>query len=360
MARADEERGRGRASARFARRLPARALGLAAVLVLSAAAASAAATLLALRGAVIPAPRATPPEQSPAAGSGRLAGFSVADTRRGEPRWTMRLATSRTGLLCSTVGQLVGGEFGIVGLDRRFRRLSPDAADACSIVANGRRVARRGADLRRRASGRRAHDRLGRRRRAPARGDASSPPDAARPSRVHAGGTFLAVLAGSAGGPRDPGPAALRRRPRRAPPVRRRRARAARSRRRPGVARQSGVVSGDRASASRCDPLASAATARQPRRLRTARRQPSSPRGAFFAVRRMTPGSGGGRRCRRSARAPGATRRRGCSCGGAPAWTSRRSPSAGLAGRAGPGRSSARTAPSRTCSARACAPVRSS
>jgi hypothetical protein len=124
----------GRRAWRVVRRLPTSVLALATLLVLSTAAASAAATLLALRGTVIPAPRATSPEQTPASGSGRMAGFSVADPRPGGPRWTMRLATSRTGLLCSTAGQLVGGQFGIVGLDGRFRELSPDAADACSIV----------------------------------------------------------------------------------------------------------------------------------------------------------------------------------------------------------------------------------
>lgn len=200
-ARAEAQGGRLRRFARRAvswrprRRLPPRIALLATLMVLSAGAVSAAATLLALRGAVIPVPRATPPEQLPAARSGRLVGYSVADPRPGEPRWTLRLATSRTGLLCSTVGQVVGGRFGIVGLDDRFRRLSPRAADACSIVRSntaslvGARVfdAPRQADVRTVVSGvagRRLRsvtvEAAGRTRRVP----------------VHKGGTFLSVLAG--------------------------------------------------------------------------------------------------------------------------------------------------------------------
>jgi hypothetical protein len=184
-----------RSNGRLVRRLPPRIVGLAALIVLSTAAASAAAALLALRGAVIPVPRATPPEQTPAAGTGRLAGFIVADPRGGEPRWTMRLATSRTGLLCSTVGQLVGGEFGIVGLDGRFRRLSPAAADACSIVrANaaalvGARVfdAARPVDVRTVVSGVGGGN---------LRAVTVTAAGRARPVGVHRGGTFLTALAG--------------------------------------------------------------------------------------------------------------------------------------------------------------------
>lgn len=187
--------GGDRRNGRLARRLPPRVLALATAIVLSAAAASAAATLLALRGAVIPLPRATPPEQTPTPASGRMIGFSVADPRRGEPRWTMRLARSHTGLLCSTVGQLVGGEFGIVGLDGRFRRLPVGAADACSVQrANaaslvGARIfdARRSTDVRTVVSGV-AGQRL--------RSVSVQAAGRSRPVRVGDGGTFLAVLVG--------------------------------------------------------------------------------------------------------------------------------------------------------------------
>jgi hypothetical protein len=43
----------------------------------------------------------------------------------------LRIAQSRTGLLCSTVGQVVGGQFGLVGLDRRFRTLATGIVDGC-------------------------------------------------------------------------------------------------------------------------------------------------------------------------------------------------------------------------------------
>ncbi len=186
---------RGRGPRRLARRLPPRALALATLLALSATAASAAATLLVLRGAVIPVPRATAPEQTAAPGTGRLAGFTVADPRGGTTRWTMRLATGRTGLLCSTVGQLAGGAFGIVGLDGRFRALAPEAADACSIVRTnasslvGARIfdAPRPADVRTVVSGV-AGDRL----RAVTVGAAGRTHRVA----VHDGGTFMAVFAG--------------------------------------------------------------------------------------------------------------------------------------------------------------------
>jgi hypothetical protein len=114
------------------RRLSGRALAVAVAIAVPAAGASAAGTLLVLRGDVIPAPRALAPEQTPRAGTTRLAGVRAADPHRVGPAWTLRLATSRTGLLCSTVGQLVGGRFGIVGLDGRFRALAAGVADSCS------------------------------------------------------------------------------------------------------------------------------------------------------------------------------------------------------------------------------------
>jgi hypothetical protein len=114
-------------------RMSGRALAVAIAIAVPACAASAAGTLLVLRGDVIPAPRATAPEQTPRAGTSRLAAARDADPRSGQPPWSMRLATSTTGLLCSTVGQLVHGRFGIVGLDGRFRALADGVADSCSV-----------------------------------------------------------------------------------------------------------------------------------------------------------------------------------------------------------------------------------
>lgn len=109
-----------------------RLLAVLVALLVPVAAGTAGATLYVLRGSVIPVSSATPLEQLPAAGTSRLSGAVAADPRPGQPRWTVRLATSRTGLTCSTAGQLVGGRFGIVGLDGRFRTLAPEVADACS------------------------------------------------------------------------------------------------------------------------------------------------------------------------------------------------------------------------------------
>lgn len=277
---------------RLARRVPPRILALASLLALLATAASAAATLLVLRGSVIPAPRATPPEQTPAPGTGRLAGFTVADPReRSRTQWTMRLATSRTGLLCSTVGQLVGGQFGIVGLDRRFRRLSPEAADACSIVRSnasslvGARIfdAARPADVRTVVSGV-AGDRL----------RAVTVTAAGRTQRVavHEGGTFMAVFVGL---PED---LAL--------DVRLRFADGHVERHPFGIAPmvlpdpdggrawriESGVVSGDpricvslRAARQRLNPPSS------PGACGSLGDNPRRHRGVFFAIRRLTPGT---------------------------------------------------------------------
>lgn len=277
-------------SRRLARRLPPRVLALASLLVLSAGAASAAATLLVLRGSVIPAPRATPPEQTPAPGTARLTGFTVADPRSGSTRWTMRLATSRTGLLCSTAGQLVGGEFGLVGLDGRFRRLSGEAADACSIVRTnasslvGARVfdAGRPGDVRTVVSGV-AGDRL--------RAVTVAAGGRTRRVAVHTGGTFLAVFAGL---PEDLGL-----------DVRLRFADGHAERHPFGIAPlvlpdpdggrawriQNGMVGGDtrtcvtlRAARQRRDAPSSPAACG---RLGDGRRQ----RGVFFAIRRLTPGT---------------------------------------------------------------------
>ena len=63
------------------------------------------------------------------------------------------LSTSRTGETCTTVGQIVAGKFGVVGLDGRFRELAEGAVDGCggaSTTLIGARVfeARRPADVR--------------------------------------------------------------------------------------------------------------------------------------------------------------------------------------------------------------------
>ena len=116
-------------------RAPRRSLLLAAALLVLMAGSAAGATLLALRGAVIPAPQAVPPEQTPAAGTARVAGLRAQDPQHGLLPWTVRVARGETGLLCSTVGQVdAGGTFGLVGLDGRFRAISDGVSDSCGAV----------------------------------------------------------------------------------------------------------------------------------------------------------------------------------------------------------------------------------
>ena len=116
------------------RRPPLRSFLLATSLLVVTAGSAAGGTLLALRGSVIPAPQAVPPEQTPAPGSARVAALRAADPQRGVLPWTVRVARSETGgLLCSTVGQVApDGRFGLVGLDGRFRTIDDGVSDSCS------------------------------------------------------------------------------------------------------------------------------------------------------------------------------------------------------------------------------------
>jgi hypothetical protein len=124
--------GDGRRTRRRRHGLPrAAALGLPAFLLLAAAAV--AATLVIGRGDPIPpAPEgAVPRELRPVPGTARLNGLAVPDPDGG-PAWDVRTSRSTTGATCATVGQVLDGELGIVGLDRRFRVLPAGAADTCS------------------------------------------------------------------------------------------------------------------------------------------------------------------------------------------------------------------------------------
>ena len=160
---------------------------------------------------------------------------------------------------------------------------------------------------------------------------------------VHAGGTFLAVFAGPARGPRARRAAALRRRARRAPPVRDRPDRPARPGRRACVAhRERRALGRLRRPASRCALRASGST-RRPARARAARSATAPP--ARRVLRHPPPDAGHeGRPSARRSAAHGARRRRGCSSGARRARTSPRSPCAGRGASAGPGRSSGPTA----------------
>ncbi|WP_022927347.1 hypothetical protein [Patulibacter americanus] len=116
-----------------------RTLLVAAVLGSGVATATAATTIAVLRGSVIPAPAAqdVPREQTPVPSTGRVSALRVADPQAGVLPWTVRIARSSTGYLCSTVGQVRDGTFGLVGLDGRFRELAAGNADACGHEQRG-------------------------------------------------------------------------------------------------------------------------------------------------------------------------------------------------------------------------------
>ncbi len=115
-----------------------RALLVAPVLALLLGASAAAGTLVVLRGSPVPAPAARDggPAQTPAPGTTRLADASAADPADG-PGWALRVARSRTGLVCATVGQVLDGDFGLVGLDGRFRPFAERIVDGCSAPRPG-------------------------------------------------------------------------------------------------------------------------------------------------------------------------------------------------------------------------------
>jgi len=121
-----------RTQAQPVRRPARRVLPLAAALAIVVAASGAAATLTVLRGSPLPAPseKVAGKQATPVPGTSRIEPMRARDPG-GAPPWALRVARSKTGLVCSTVGQVVDGDFGIVGLDRRFRALPDAAVDSC-------------------------------------------------------------------------------------------------------------------------------------------------------------------------------------------------------------------------------------
>jgi hypothetical protein len=118
---------------------PLKPMLLAPILLALLAATAAAATFYVLRSSPIApfAARDTVPEQRVEPGSSRVLDLRSDDPDPGTPPWALRIARSQTGLLCGTVGQAHGGEFGIVGLDGRFRTLPEANADACGLKVDG-------------------------------------------------------------------------------------------------------------------------------------------------------------------------------------------------------------------------------
>ncbi|HEV2812389.1 MAG TPA: hypothetical protein VGW10_03975, partial [Solirubrobacteraceae bacterium] len=105
-------------------------LALAAALLLAGLAVAAS---LIVTGDPIPSAneRDVPTEATPEPGTAQVADVRGDDPDQAPP-WTLRLSRSRTGLLCVAVGQVVEDEFGLVGLDGRFRALPLLGVDACA------------------------------------------------------------------------------------------------------------------------------------------------------------------------------------------------------------------------------------
>jgi hypothetical protein len=123
----------GRTRVRLVRRPLSAAVALTMLLVLAAAAAAA---ILITSGEPLPAPHVQDLLSSgvPLPASAKLAGLDAPDPQGGEPPWDVRLSHTADGETCTAVGQVVGGRFGIVGLDRVFRPLPLGASDACSFA----------------------------------------------------------------------------------------------------------------------------------------------------------------------------------------------------------------------------------
>jgi hypothetical protein len=97
----------------------------------------AAAAILISQGAPLPAPNAQDLQSSgvPLPATARLAGLDAPDPDPAEPPWDIRLSRTRAGETCTAVGQVLGGQFGIVGLDHVFRALPLGGVDACGVDA---------------------------------------------------------------------------------------------------------------------------------------------------------------------------------------------------------------------------------
>ena len=109
-------------------------IALALVLVLAGAATAA---ILITRGTPLPAAssRDLQSQGVPLAATARLAGIDAPDPRAGEPAWDIRLSQTAAGETCTAVGQVLGSQFGIVGLDHVFRALPLGGVDACGVTA---------------------------------------------------------------------------------------------------------------------------------------------------------------------------------------------------------------------------------
>ncbi len=107
-------------------------IGVALALLLAGAAAAA---ILISRGPPLPAPKAVDLSSSgvPIPASAHLAWLDVPDPDPALPPWDLRISRTRAGETCTAVGQVLDGQFGIVGLDHVFRALPLGGVDACGV-----------------------------------------------------------------------------------------------------------------------------------------------------------------------------------------------------------------------------------
>jgi hypothetical protein len=116
-------------------RLAPRRLSVAVVLVglLIFAAAATAAVLLIEQGPALAPPHVVDLQSNgvPLPGSVRLAGLDAPDPDASAARWDIRISRTRAGETCTAVGQVLGRQFGIVGLDHVFRVLPLGGVDSC-------------------------------------------------------------------------------------------------------------------------------------------------------------------------------------------------------------------------------------
>jgi hypothetical protein len=108
---------------------------LAVLVVLLVLAAVAAAAVLITSGSPLPAPHTQDLESGgiPLPSSVQLAGLDAPDPEADAPPWDVRLSRTGAGETCTAVGQVLNGQFGIVGLDHVFRVLPLGGVDACGF-----------------------------------------------------------------------------------------------------------------------------------------------------------------------------------------------------------------------------------
>src|ERR1700726_1098307 len=114
---------------------PRRLSAMVILVMLLAFAAAATAAILITEGSPLPPPHAQDLRSNgvPLPGSARLAGLAAPDPDPSAPQWDIRLSRTRAGETCSAVGQVLHGQFGIVGLDHVFRALPLGGVDACGV-----------------------------------------------------------------------------------------------------------------------------------------------------------------------------------------------------------------------------------